>query len=108
MCWCCPCLSKKLCYMCVRGGVSGCDQGGGSKGKPGRAGASTVQDGPVDLQHGTKVNKHLHPCTKGHHPNKGFLHFENPLVNHYILYNTVLILHVFLLCRLNINHVKDP
>jgi hypothetical protein len=36
----------------------------------GRGEASTVQDWPVELKHGTRVDGNSHPCIKGHHPSE--------------------------------------
>jgi hypothetical protein len=61
----------------------------------GRVRGSTVQDGAVVLQHGTRVDGNSHPCIKGHLPKKRIFMFKNPLVNLHILYNTVLLQYIF-------------
>ncbi len=53
-----------------------CDQRVGLKIARGRGGANIMQDGAVDLQHGTGVEKNLCPRIKGHYPKKGFSHSE--------------------------------
>jgi hypothetical protein len=51
-------LVKKLYDMCVE--LMGSNQEDESKGKLGEGWASTVQDGAVDLQHGTRVDRNSH------------------------------------------------
>jgi hypothetical protein len=46
-----------------------CGINGRVKDSKGRGEANTMQDGAVDLQHGTGVDGNLHPCIQGHHPN---------------------------------------
>jgi hypothetical protein len=36
-----------------------------------RGGANIIQDGKIDLQHGTGVDGKSHPCLKGHHLKQG-------------------------------------
>jgi hypothetical protein len=45
-------------------------KGAGIKDSKERNEANIMQDGSVDLQHGTGVDGNLHPCLRGHHPNK--------------------------------------
>jgi hypothetical protein len=51
------------CFICIAYvcGMNGCDQGVGFKESKGRVGDNIMQDGTVDLQHGTGVegNSHL-------------------------------------------------
>ncbi len=49
-------------YSCVSLRLRGCDQGGGFKISKGRGEASIMQDGTVDLQHGTRVDGDSHLC----------------------------------------------
>jgi hypothetical protein len=85
-----------------------------------------MQDGAVDMQHGTRVEGFRTCAPKATSPSKGFsledphtkllyflyntvliLYFFSPLQVNTILYNTVLILYFFLLCRLKANHMKE-
>jgi hypothetical protein len=43
-------------------------KGGGFKDGEGRVGANVMQDGTVDLQHGTRVDGDSHPCIRGDYP----------------------------------------
>jgi hypothetical protein len=45
--------------MCV--GLKGCEEGG-FKDSKGKGGANSMQDGAVDLQHGTGVEGNTQPC----------------------------------------------
>jgi hypothetical protein len=92
-----------------------------------------VGNGAVEPQHGTGVEGSLHPCTKCHHPEKGFLHLEAhtliatfllrssqpssdlalaetenfPMSNCHTMYDIVLCYIDFLLSGLKINLVRD-
>jgi hypothetical protein len=61
-------------------GVNGCNEGGGSNGKP--------QEGAVDMHHATSVEEIRTRAPRATTPSKGFLHFENPLV--IIIHYTIL------------------
>jgi hypothetical protein len=59
-----------------------CDQGGVFKDSKGRDGANTIQDGAVDLQHGTGLERNLHLCIKkATIPSKGFLNLKIHTLN---------------------------
>ncbi len=81
-----------------------CDQRGmGSRIINGKGRANTVQEGAIDLQNGTGVEGNSYPCIKRHYSCKGFLLLKTHLlIILYILHNNVLILYIFLLCRLKI------
>jgi hypothetical protein len=66
-------------------GLLGLTEGVDSRVSQERGGASTVQDGAVDLQHVTRADENLHTCTKDHNPSKGILHLENLFFNHFIV-----------------------
>jgi hypothetical protein len=84
--------------MCV--GLMGCDQGGWLRDSRGRGGADIMQDGTVDLQYGNGVEGNSNPCIKG--LCIGFFHLKVRILNQCMMYNTVLILFIFLLYRLKI------
>ncbi len=73
----------------------------------GEGDASIMQDGTVDLQHGTRMDGNLHPCINGHYPVRVFIVKDSHILNHCILYNTEFILFIFFLCRLKINYVQN-
>jgi hypothetical protein len=62
-----------IAYVC---GIEGHDQGGGFEDSKGRGEANIMQDGTVNLQHGTVVDGDSYPCFQGHHPQQGFLSLE--------------------------------
>ncbi len=79
----------------------------GSRTARGGLGANVIQAGTVDLQQGTPVDGNSHLCIKSHYPKKG-LFLKIHIFNHCILYNTVLIPYIFLLCSLQIEPCKGP
>jgi hypothetical protein len=99
ICRCCPFLIHVL-PMCV--GSMGCDQEG--------TGPTSHKMGQflwVDLQLWTGVDGNSHPCIKATPQVRVHVSKGPHILNHCILYNTVLIpVYIFLLCRLKINQVK--
>ncbi len=84
----------KLCHICVRG-IKGADSKMVWEGW-----CQRLEKLAVDLQHGTGVEESSHLYTIGHHPKSGFLHLKAHTFHCGILHNIVLILYIFLLCRL--------
>jgi hypothetical protein len=61
----------------------------------------------VDLQLRTVGEGSSDPCMKGHLSRKAFCSLEAHILILYILYNNVLILYIFLICRFKINHMME-
>ncbi len=82
----------------------GCNQREvGSRIGKGRGRTNSVQEGAIDLQNGTGVEGNSYPCIKRHYSCKGFLLLKTHLlIILYFLHNNVLILYIFLPCRLKI------
>ncbi len=98
-------LHSHVSQMCV--GLMGCDQGGRFKDNTGWGEANIMQDGAVDLQHWTGLDGIRICASKATTPSKGFKFKDSHIKLLYLLDNTILILYLFLLCRLKINHVKE-
>jgi hypothetical protein len=69
-------LLNSVSHTCV--GLVGSNQRGGLKDGDGRGGANIMQDGIVDLQHGTGVDEDSNPCIRGHYSKLGFFAFGDP------------------------------
>jgi hypothetical protein len=91
------CLLKIVSHVCI---LMGCDQGGMFRDSKREGWGSHHASWAVDLQHGTGLEGNSHLCIKGHPPpqGRGFCIGRPKCLNHCILYNTVLILYIFLLC----------
>jgi hypothetical protein len=80
---------------------------GGFKDDERSGGANFMQDGQLISSMGMEWMGIRTAVSKATNPSKCFLHFKTHIFYHCILYNTVLMLYIFLLYRLKINHVKE-